>query len=71
MGKLLPKRKPRTQDNGCGYFMWKDDLRLRLNSSPGPSTPRSSSPGPVGSAPSLGKVECSNCKFLAEKIKIL
>ncbi|GKE57982.1 phospholipase-like protein, partial [Tanacetum coccineum] len=35
----------RTQDRGCGYFMWKGDLRLRLSSSPGPSTPPSSSPG--------------------------
>ncbi|GJV19741.1 hypothetical protein Tco_1368761 [Tanacetum coccineum] len=47
--------KPRTQDNGCGYFMWKDDLKIHLSSSPGPST--------------LPK--CSNCKFLVEKIKIL
>ncbi|GJY17007.1 hypothetical protein Tco_0387429 [Tanacetum coccineum] len=57
--------KPRTQDNGCGYFMWKDDLSLCLSSSPGPSTPPSSSPGPStrlsyssgpsGSTPSLAK----------------
>ncbi|GKC75100.1 hypothetical protein Tco_1125874, partial [Tanacetum coccineum] len=56
--------------NGCGYFMWKDDLRLRLSSSPGPLTPPSSSPGhltrpgyspgPSRSAPSLGKTEFSN-----------
>ncbi|GKB05377.1 hypothetical protein Tco_0833572 [Tanacetum coccineum] len=36
----------RTQDRGCGYFMWKDDLGLRLSSFPGPSTPPSSSSGP-------------------------
>ncbi|GKA11336.1 hypothetical protein Tco_0690769 [Tanacetum coccineum] len=54
---------------------------LRLSSSLGPSTPPSSSPrpltrpsyssGPSGSAPSHGKVECSNCKFLTERIKTL
>nr|GEX83147.1 hypothetical protein [Tanacetum cinerariifolium] len=62
-------------------FMWKDDLRMRLNSSPGPSTPQSSSPGPLtrlsysskpyGSASSQGKAECLNCKLLAERIKTL
>ncbi|GJU69686.1 hypothetical protein Tco_1255945 [Tanacetum coccineum] len=56
---------PRTLDNGCGYFMWKDDLVFRLSSSPGPSTCPSSSPGPSthpgyspgpsGSAPSRRK----------------
>nr|GEU31189.1 hypothetical protein [Tanacetum cinerariifolium] len=70
-----------TQDRGCGYFMWMDDLRLYLSSSSGPSIPPSSylgpstrpsySSGPFGSALNLGKVECSNCKFLAEKIKTL
>ena len=58
-----------------------DDLRLRISSSSGPSTPQSSysgpstpqsySPGPFGSALNLEKAECSNCKFLAEKIKTL
>ncbi|GKA09127.1 retrotransposon protein, putative, ty1-copia subclass [Tanacetum coccineum] len=28
--------RPETQDRGCEYFMWNDDLRLRLSSSPGP-----------------------------------
>nr|GEY77253.1 zinc finger, CCHC-type [Tanacetum cinerariifolium] len=70
-----------THDKGCGYFMWMDDLRLYLSSSSGPSTPPSSYPrpstrpsyslGPFGSALYLGKVEFSNCKFLAEKIKTL
>ncbi|GJW70477.1 bifunctional riboflavin biosynthesis protein RIBA 1, chloroplastic-like protein, partial [Tanacetum coccineum] len=60
----------RTQDRGCGYFMWKDDLRLRLSSSLGPSTTPSSYPGPStrpsyypepsGSAPSHGEAECLN-----------
>ncbi|GJV00249.1 hypothetical protein Tco_1329519 [Tanacetum coccineum] len=81
---LRTSRKPYiygTQDRGCGYFMWMDDLRLYLSSSSGPSTPPSSyprpsthpsySPGPSGSALNLEKAECSNCKFLAEKIKTL
>ncbi|GKA69830.1 phospholipase-like protein [Tanacetum coccineum] len=60
-----PCSKPGTQDRRCGYFMWKDDLRLRLSSSLGPSTPTSSYPGPStlpsyypepsGSAPSHGE----------------
>ncbi|GJW61727.1 hypothetical protein Tco_0111062 [Tanacetum coccineum] len=72
---------PGTQDRGCGYFMWMDDLRLHISSSsgsstpprsyPGPSTRPSYSPGPFRSAQNLGRVECSNCKFLAEKIKTL
>ncbi|GKB85181.1 hypothetical protein Tco_0957453 [Tanacetum coccineum] len=68
---------PGTQDRGCGYFMWKDDLRLNLSSSPGPSTPPSSftrpftSPSSSRSAPSHGKAVCLNCKFLAERIKTL
>ncbi|GKB35377.1 hypothetical protein Tco_0880319 [Tanacetum coccineum] len=55
------------QDRGCGYFMWKDDLRLRLSSSTGPSTPLS----PFRSAPNHGKAVCPNSKFLAERIKTL
>ncbi|GKD08896.1 phospholipase-like protein [Tanacetum coccineum] len=62
-----PCSKPETQDRGCGYFMWMDDLRLRINSSSGPSTPPSSYPGPLtrssyssgpsGSVLNLGKAE--------------
>ncbi|GKD45291.1 hypothetical protein Tco_1269936 [Tanacetum coccineum] len=65
------------QDRGCRYFMWKDDLRLRLSSSPGPSTPPSSSTGPSTPlspsrfVPNHGKLVCLNCKFLAERIKTL
>ncbi|GJV06446.1 hypothetical protein Tco_1344102 [Tanacetum coccineum] len=61
--------------------MWMDDLRLYLSSSSGRSTPPSSYPGPPtrpiyypgtsGSALNLEMAECSNCKFLAEKIKTL
>nr|GEZ37147.1 hypothetical protein [Tanacetum cinerariifolium] len=75
-----PYSKLGTQDRGCGYFMWMDDLRLHISSS-GSSTPPSYSPGTstrpgyyLGSSRSahnLGKAECSNCKFLAEKIKTL
>ncbi|GKB39027.1 hypothetical protein Tco_0883969, partial [Tanacetum coccineum] len=36
---------PGTQDRGCGYFMWMDDLRLHISSSSGSSTPLSSYPG--------------------------
>ncbi|GJS42040.1 phospholipase-like protein [Tanacetum coccineum] len=76
-----PCSKPGTQDRGCGYFMWMDDLRLHISSSSGSSTPPSYSPGTSTrpsyspgssrSAQNLGKAECSNCKFLAEKIKTL
>ncbi|GJY81524.1 hypothetical protein Tco_0806742 [Tanacetum coccineum] len=62
-------------------YMWMDDLRLHISSSSGSSAPLSSypgtstrpsySPGTFRSAQNLGKAECSNCKFLAEKIKIL
>nr|GEU88464.1 phospholipase-like, aminotransferase-like mobile domain protein [Tanacetum cinerariifolium] len=73
------KLKPGTQDRGCGYFMWKDDLIRHLSFSFGPSTPLISSLGPsthpsyspLRSTLNLKKVECSNCNFLAEKIKAL
>ncbi|GJR58778.1 hypothetical protein Tco_1500940 [Tanacetum coccineum] len=39
--------------------------------SPGTSTRPSFSPGSSRSAQNLGKADCSNCKFLAEKIKTL
>ncbi|GKC93717.1 phospholipase-like protein [Tanacetum coccineum] len=72
-----PSSKLEIQDRGCGYFMWKDDLRLRLSSFHGPSTPPSSSTGPstplspFRSAPNHGKAVCPNSKFLAERIKTL
>ncbi|GJZ37081.1 phospholipase-like protein [Tanacetum coccineum] len=76
-----PCSKPGTQDRGCGYFMWMDDLRLHISSSSGSSAPLSSNPGTLTrpsyspgtsrSAQNLKKAECSNCKFLAEKIKTL
>ncbi|GKA91738.1 hypothetical protein Tco_0813663 [Tanacetum coccineum] len=57
------------------------DERLRLLGSLGPSTPPSSfsgpltplsySPGPSRYAPSIGKAECSNRKFLTENMKVL
>ncbi|GKE24906.1 phospholipase-like protein [Tanacetum coccineum] len=107
-----PFSKPGTDDRGCGYFMWIDDLTLHISSSSGSSTPLSYSsgtstrpsyspgtstrpsysPGTSSTPPSyspgtstrpsfsprssrsaqnLEKAECSNCKFLAEKIKTL
>ncbi|GJZ24591.1 hypothetical protein Tco_0562050 [Tanacetum coccineum] len=70
-----------TEDRGCGYFMWMDDFRTRISSSSGPSTPPSLYTRPLTrpsysartseSALNLRKAECSNCKFLAEKIKTL
>ncbi|GJW86258.1 phospholipase-like protein [Tanacetum coccineum] len=65
-----------TDDRGCGYFMWEDDFRNLISSSV-PSTPTTSynspsySTGTSKSAMNVGKVECPNCKFLAEKIKTL
>nr|GEV47190.1 phospholipase-like, aminotransferase-like mobile domain protein [Tanacetum cinerariifolium] len=78
-GEPSRKLKPGTQDRGCGYFMWKDDLVRRLSFSLGPSTTPSSSMGPstrlsyspLRSTLNLGKAECSNCNLLAEKIKAL
>ncbi|GKD02817.1 hypothetical protein Tco_1177791 [Tanacetum coccineum] len=68
---------PGTQDRGCGYFMCKDDLRLRQSSSPGPSTPLSSYPGPStcpsyypkpsGSAASHREEECLNSDTMVEE----
>ncbi|GKF19711.1 hypothetical protein Tco_0068349, partial [Tanacetum coccineum] len=58
----------------------KERLRLLLSSpgastppssSPRPSTPLSYSPGHSRYASSLGNAECSNCKFLTGKIKVL
>ncbi|GJW16442.1 phospholipase-like protein [Tanacetum coccineum] len=66
-----PYSKPGTEDRGCGYFMWMDDLRLHISSSSGSSTPPSYSLGSSRYAHNLEKAECSNCKFLAEKIKTL
>nr|GEZ46534.1 hypothetical protein [Tanacetum cinerariifolium] len=72
--------EPRTDDRGCVYFMWMDDFRNRISSSR-PSTPLtlytrhstrpSYSARTFGSAMNVEKDECSNCKFLAEKIKTL
>ncbi|GJZ57128.1 hypothetical protein Tco_0612622 [Tanacetum coccineum] len=70
----------RTDDRGCGYFMWMNDFRKHISSS-GPSTPPTLYTRPstrpcysVGTfvfAMNVGKAECSNCKFLAENIKTL
>ncbi|GKD92988.1 hypothetical protein Tco_1372825, partial [Tanacetum coccineum] len=52
---------PGIDDRGCGYFIWKDDFMKRISFSAGTSR----------SAMNVEKDECSNCKFLAEKIKTL
>ncbi|GJV00625.1 hypothetical protein Tco_1329895 [Tanacetum coccineum] len=71
---VLVRNFPRTQDNICGNFIWKDDLRLRISFSSRPLRPSTSFLGastrpsysPVHSifAPSLGNVECSNWRAL-------
>ncbi|GJT74605.1 integrase, catalytic region, zinc finger, CCHC-type containing protein [Tanacetum coccineum] len=73
-----PRSKPSQQDHRCGYFKWKDEITFgNASSFPGPSTPlisssrASSSSGPSGAALSPGNAECSNCKLLTMKIKIL
>ncbi|GKC31273.1 hypothetical protein Tco_1038567, partial [Tanacetum coccineum] len=77
-GKLYyasPRSKPREDYFGYEFFLWKEErVRLLVGSpgasttpcySPGPSTPPSYSPGPSRNA------ECSNCKLLLGKIKVL
>ncbi|GJU97411.1 hypothetical protein Tco_1326682, partial [Tanacetum coccineum] len=76
-----PNSKPGTTERGCGYFMWMDaspgpstpqshssGTSSRPSHSPGTSSRPSHSPR---SAQNLGMAECSNCKFLAERIKTL
>ncbi|GJS18110.1 hypothetical protein Tco_0412582 [Tanacetum coccineum] len=70
--------QPSQQDHACGYFKWKDEITFgNANSFPRPSTPSisslrvSSSSGLFGAALSPGNAECSNCKLLTMKIKIL
>ncbi|GJW36602.1 hypothetical protein Tco_0059522 [Tanacetum coccineum] len=76
---------PRKNYFGWEFFLWKEERVRLLNSSPGasstptyfpgPSTPSSYSLGPskpqsYSSGPSKN-AECSNCKHLLEKIKVL
>ncbi|GJY83092.1 hypothetical protein Tco_0496468 [Tanacetum coccineum] len=75
---LLTCQVPRVMVLGkknCNYkeFMPSSSPRPLTPSSsfPKPSTPPSSSHGPSRYASSLGNVECSNCKLLALKTKIL
>ncbi|GKE28796.1 hypothetical protein Tco_1444180 [Tanacetum coccineum] len=72
------RSKPSQQFHGCGYYKWKDEITFgNPNSFSGPSTPSisslhgSSSSGPSGATLSLGNAECSNCKLLTMRIKIL
>ncbi|GJX75109.1 hypothetical protein Tco_0313704 [Tanacetum coccineum] len=76
-----PNSKPGTTERGCGYFMWMDASpgpSTPQSHSPGTSSRPSHSPGTSSrpshsprSAQNLGMAECSNCKFLAERIKTL
>nr|GEV20000.1 hypothetical protein [Tanacetum cinerariifolium] len=66
------------QDHGCRYFKWKDEITFgNASSFPEPSTPSvsssraSSSSGLSRAALSPRNAECSNCKILTMKIKIL
>ncbi|GJX61851.1 integrase, catalytic region, zinc finger, CCHC-type containing protein [Tanacetum coccineum] len=80
-GKLYyacPRSKPSQKNHGCGYFKWKDDITFgNASSFSGPTTPSnsssraSSSSGSSRAALSPGNAECSNCKLLTMKIKIL
>ncbi|GJS35354.1 reverse transcriptase domain-containing protein [Tanacetum coccineum] len=80
-----PKSKPRLNYYGCGFFLWKDERVRQLISSPGASTTSSFSPrtsstpsfSPTPSTPpnyyggSSSNTECSNCKHLLGRIKVL
>ena len=60
-------------------FLWKDERLRLLAGSPGASMPPSYSPGPStlssyspgSSTPSHGNPECSACRLLDGKIKVL
>ncbi|GJR35759.1 reverse transcriptase domain-containing protein [Tanacetum coccineum] len=77
-GKLYyacPKSKPRQNYYGCKFFLWKEERVGLLISSPGTSSTLISSPTPstppihYGGSPS--NTECSNCKHLLGRIKVL
>ncbi|GJS51135.1 hypothetical protein Tco_0624497 [Tanacetum coccineum] len=80
-GKLYyacPRSKPSQKNHGCGYFKWKDEITFgNASSFSGPTTPSnsssraSSSSGSSRAALSPENTECSNCKLLTMKIKIL
>ncbi|GKC72101.1 reverse transcriptase domain-containing protein [Tanacetum coccineum] len=80
-----PKSKPRQNYYGCEFFLWKEErVRLLINS-PGASSTPSISPGtsstpilsPTTSTPpnyyvgSSSNTDCSNCKHLLGRIKVL
>ncbi|GJS47618.1 hypothetical protein Tco_0597739 [Tanacetum coccineum] len=80
-GKLYyacPRSKPSQKNHRCGYFKLKDEITFgNASSFSGPTTPSnsssraSSSSGSSRAALSPGNTECSNCKLLTMKIKIL
>ncbi|GKB06825.1 reverse transcriptase domain-containing protein [Tanacetum coccineum] len=80
-----PKSKPRQNYYGCQFFLWKEERVGLLISSPGGSSTPSFSPGtsltpissPTPSTPPIhyggspSNTECSNCKHLLGRIKVL
>ncbi|GKA65082.1 hypothetical protein Tco_0764789 [Tanacetum coccineum] len=80
-----PKSKPRLNYYGCEFFSWKEERVRQLISSLGASSTPSFSPGtsstqifsPTPSMPpnyyggSSSNTECSNCKHLLGRIKVL
>ncbi|GKB08912.1 hypothetical protein Tco_0837224 [Tanacetum coccineum] len=77
-----PLSKSRKNDFGCQVFLWKEEIVRLLAASPrasttpsyssGPSTTSSYSPAPPSYSPGpSGNAECSNCKLLIGKIKVL
>ncbi|GKA92834.1 reverse transcriptase domain-containing protein [Tanacetum coccineum] len=80
-----PKSKPQLNYYGCKNFLWKEERVRQLISSPGASSTPSLSPGtsstpffyPTPSKPpnyyggSSSNTECSNCKHLLGRIKVL
>ncbi|GKA29636.1 hypothetical protein Tco_0715881 [Tanacetum coccineum] len=80
-----PKSRPRQNYYRCNFFLWKEERVALLISSPGGSSTPSFSPGtsstlifsPTPSTPpiyyggSSSNTECSNCKHLLGRIKVL
>ncbi|GJT18821.1 hypothetical protein Tco_0877527, partial [Tanacetum coccineum] len=80
-----PLSKPCKNYFGCEFFIWKEERVRLLISSPGASSTLSFSPGtsstpifspgpstpPIYSSGSLRNGDCSNCKLLLARIKLL
>ncbi|GJX02944.1 reverse transcriptase domain-containing protein [Tanacetum coccineum] len=80
-----PNSNPRQNYYGCGFFLWKEERVGLLINSPGSSSTTTFSQGtsstpsfsPTPSTPpiyyggSSNNIECSNCKHLLGRIKVL